>query len=54
MVLRHPCTPTPMMTNHLLSMGEAMILQLVGGGNASTIFEVWRDKEMDVKTVHSV
>ena len=47
MVLRHPCTPTPMMTNHLMSIGEAMILQLVGGGNASTIFEVWHDKEMD-------
>ena len=45
-----------MMTNHLLSMGEAMILQLVGGENASAIaiFKVWRDKEMDVKTVHSV
>ena len=53
MVLRHPCTPTPMMTNHLLSMGEAMILQLVGGENASAIaiFKVWRDKEMDDWTI---
>ena len=51
MVLRHPCTPTPMMTNHLMSMGEAMILQLVGGGDASTIFEIWRDKEMEDWTI---
>ena len=40
-----------MMISHLMSMDEAMIMQLVGGDGASTIFEVWRDKEMDDWTI---